>query len=383
MNRMVEQVYSLPDLIKGIISPFDEMIRKTLDHNICLSTKRLYLTGCGDSHHAALNTELAFEALTGLPVEPMTAMQFSHYGVPYLPDSGPGSNLVIGISVSGEVARTVEALNLANKAGATTVALTATVGSRADQSAQYTVLSTTPPFPDPPGTYTPGVRSFAANQLALYLIAIRIGEVRGSISSKRAADLRAQLANLAPAAQEIIQGCDPVARELTQEWKDAKEFVFAGSGPNYGIALFSAAKVLEASGDPAIGQEIEEWAHLQYFAKEAATPTFIISPGGRELARATEVVTAARAIGRRLAVIAPHASTQLIAQAQYLLPLPEGINELFSPVLTALPGELVAAYRAEVIDEPFFRNFTGGRSVEHGGGISRIRTSDMLEDIPA
>lgn len=383
MNSMVEQVKSLSELIAGSISAFDEIIRNTLDHNLCLSAKHVYLTGCGDSHHAALNAELAFEELAGLPCEPLTAMQFSHYGVSNLPDSGPGMNLVIGISVSGEVARTVEALKLANKAGATTIALTATPGSRIDQSAQLTVLSTTPPFSEPPGTHTPGVRSFAANQLALYLIAIRMGEIRGTISSQRAGELRTQLAILGQSTHEAFEACDPVAQELTQNWQDATEFVFAGSGPNYGIALFSAAKVLEASGDSAIGQDIEEWAHLQYFAREPATPTFIISPGGREISRAVEVATAARAIGRRLAVITPRQSAELSSLAEYTFPLPDGISELFSPLVTAVPGELVAAYRADVLAEPFFRDFTGGRSVEHGGGISRIRTSDMLEDIPS
>jgi len=52
--------------------------------------------------------------------------------------------------------------------------------------------------------------------------------------------------------------------------------------------------------------------------------------------------------------------------------------EMFAPVISAIPGSLFAAYRADVIGEPFFRNFTGGRSQEGGGGISRIRTSETI-----
>jgi glucosamine--fructose-6-phosphate aminotransferase (isomerizing) len=382
MNSMVAQVHSIPDLVRESTVKFDEIIRNTLTHDLCLSMKRLFLTGCGDSHHAALNAELALESIAGMPTEPMTAMQFSHYGVAHLPDTGPGTNIVIGISVSGEVARTVEALNLANKKGATTIGLTATPGSRVDTTSELTIFSTITPFPDPPGTHTPGVRSYAANQLALFLIAIRIGEIRGAISTEKAAALRAELLGLADAAEATINNCDPVAQEIAQAWSDADEFVFAGSGPNFGTALFSAAKVLEASGDPALGQDLEEWAHLQYFARKAHTPTFLINTGTRDVPRATEVAEAARAIGRRIVVIAPQGRESLMDKADYTLALGDGVRETFSPLIAAIPGELFAAYRADVIGEPFFRNFGGGRSIEGGGGVSSIRESLMLEDIP-
>ena len=382
MNSMVAQVHSLPGMIRESAQGFDDLIRTTLDNNFCLSIKRLFITGCGDSHHAALNTELAFESLAGIPTEPMTALQFSHYGAGYLPGAGPGMNVVIGISVSGEVARTTEALLLANQAGAETLALTATPGSRVDQAANRTVFSTTAEFPDPPGVHTPGVRTYAANQIALLLMAVRIGEVNGKMTTEKANQLRKEIFGLADACESTIEDCDPVAGELADNWSNAVDFVFTGSGPNYGTALFSAAKILEASGDPALGQDAEEWAHLQYFVKEPATPTFFINAGDRDIRRVVEVVEAARAIGRRVSVIAPPESEALINQVDAVLPLAGGVREVFSPVITAIPGELFAAYRAEVVGEPFFRDFAGGRNVEGGGGISRIRTSAMLESFP-
>jgi glucosamine--fructose-6-phosphate aminotransferase (isomerizing) len=382
MNSMVSQVNSLPDLIRESVSKFDEEIRGTLDHEFCLNMRRLFIVGCGDSHHAALNTELAFEALAGVPTEPMRSMQFSTYVVGYLPDSGPGMNVVMGISVSGEVARTVEGLRLAKKAGATTLALTGTPGGRVDQAGDKTIFSTTTPFPDPPGVHTPGVRSFAANQLALLLIAVRLGEVRGVLTTEEAGKLRGELASLADAAEQTIDNCDPIAKELAETWKDADEFVFTGNGPNFGTALFSAAKVLEASGDSALGQETEEWAHLQYFARKVSTPTFMINTGKRDLPRVIEVAKAAKGIGRRVVAIAPSANTSFMDIADASMPLADGVRDAFSAVIAAIPGELFAAYRADAIGEPFFRNFGGGRSIEGGGGISRIRTSDMLEDLP-
>ena len=155
-----------------------------------------------------------------------------------------------------------------------------------------------------------------------------------------------------------------------------------GGGPNYGTALFSAAKVLEASGDPALGQETEEWAHLQYFARTVATPTFVITAGERDLTRAEEVTVAAGTIGRRIAVICPSSAVELVGAATHQLLLPNGVREIFSPVIAVIPGELFAAYRADRLGEPYFRAFGGGRSQAEGGGISRIRTSAMWEPKP-
>ena len=381
MNSMIAQIQSLPALIREIFQPFDDVVRSALDRETCRSVQRLFVTGCGDSHHAALTTELAFEALAGVPTEPMTALQFARYAVGYLPQASPGSNVVVGMSVSGEVTRTAEALTLARQAGAVTLALTATPGSRAANSVERVLLTQTSPFPDPPGTTTPGVRSYAANQLALFLMAVRIGEARGKLTSSEASAVRREINALAEAADQTIAACDGSARVLAEAWVDAQDFVFCGSGPNYGTALFSAAKLLEASGDPALAQDTEEWAHLQYFARAVSTPTFFISAGGRDVSRAIEVAVAAQAIGRRVVAVCPPSAAALSAAAAKTLPLPDGVREMFTPLIAAIPGALFAAYRADVLGEPFFRAFGGGRHIEGGGGISRIRTSEMWETI--
>lgn len=382
MNSMIEQVYSLPELIRESLPEFDERVRNALDHKFCLSLKRLYITGCGDSHHASLTSELAFEALAGIPTEPMTALQYAHYTAGYMPETGPGTNAVVGISVSGEVTRTLEALNFARQEGAVSIALTATPGSRIAEAGDLQVFSTVTPFPDPPGTHTPGVRTYAATQLALFLMATRIGEVRGHLSTPDADNLRDQLRGLAEAAEDTIDSCDKASLELAESLAEAKEFVFAGGGPNFGTALFSAAKVLEASGDPALGQDLEEWAHLQYFTREPTTPSFFINTVQRDLSRAIEVVEAAKIIGRQVVAIVPGSDGGLFNQADFILPIADGVQKVFSPLVAAIPGELFAAHRADLVGETFFRGFGGGRSVEGGGGASRIRTGQMLPEFP-
>lgn len=385
MNGMVEQIHSIPGLIRGVARSYDEAVRNKVDHMLSLSVKRVYLTGCGDSHHASLGAEMAFEHIAGIPTEALTSMQYARYAAQFMPKSEPGTNLVIGTSVSGEVSRTLEALLLGKKYGATTIAMTATPGSRIGRAAEIMIDTTQPPFQDPPGVHIPGVRSYVANQIGLLLVAIRLGEVRGRILTSEADKLRKEIELLGDAAERTIAACDGIAKQMAEEWKDAREFVFVGGGPNFASALFSAAKVLEASGDSALGQDTEEWGHLQYFARQADTPTFLISAGDRDLSRMTEIAVAARQVGRRVAAVVPASASSITASANSVMPLAEGVREMFAPVISAIPGSLFAAYRSDAIGEPFFRNFTGGRSTEGGGGISRIRTSDTegLDQMPS
>jgi glucosamine--fructose-6-phosphate aminotransferase (isomerizing) len=381
MNPMLAQVFSIPGLIRDIFQPFDASVRTALDHRLCLSVKRLYITGCGDSHHAAVAARMAFEFLAGVPTEALTALQFARYTAPFLPQTEPGTNVAMAISVSGEVARTIEALQQARLYGATTVALTSTPGSRLFQAGDIVINSQTPNFPDPPQVHVPGVRSYTANLFALLLAAIRIGEVRRHTSSPQASAYRQEILDMAGLIQETIEACVTPARALAEKWADLKEFVYVGSGPNYASALFSAAKILEASGAEAMAQDTEEWAHLQYFARKTQTPTFLISCGGRDNSRLAEVAEAARTIARPFAVIAPPSQTALLEKAEQILPLPGKMAEMFSPLVACIPGEMFAAYLAEVVGEPYFRAFGGGRSMEGGGGISRIRTSEMLDPL--
>ena len=379
-NALQQQVDTLPDLVGEMVDGLVTAVTQSFPKSLYEDVDFVYLTGCGDSHHAPVNAELAFRQLAGLPAAALTAMQFARYTAGYLPR---GKNLVIGVSVSGGVSRTAEALRLARLSGAATAAVTGNRKSAVAQEADVVVYTAVPPLPDElQGLIVPGARSYVASQLALYLIAIHLGQARGHLTKKAANSLRRELGQMAGLMEQTIAQNDAITQQLAREWADAGQFVYCGAGPNYGTAMFSAAKLLEASGDSAIAQDTEEWAHLQYFGREADTPTFIISAGERDVDRAVEIATAAKTIGRRVAAIAPPDSPLgQTADKDALLPIPRA-RECFSPLLACLPGTLFAAARAELLGEPYFRNFGGGRSKEGGGGISRIRNSHQIIELP-
>jgi glucosamine--fructose-6-phosphate aminotransferase (isomerizing) len=375
-TAMLEQIHSLSQLIRECVPAFAEQVRPALEERLCRSLERLYVTGCGDSHHAAAASELAFHELGGVPCQGLSALPFSRYTVPFLPH--PRRTAVIGVSVSGEVARTVEALRLAQQAGATTIGLTGDPNSRLAQAAEHIVQVRVTPRHQVP---TPGVRSYVASLLMLYLLAVRIGELRGGLGADAADAARRELLDLPEAVEATVGSNESTTKQLAVNWTDPGEYVFLGGGPNYGTALFWAAKVLEASGEPAVGQDVEEWTHLQYFGRAKKTPTFVIDAGGRGGSRAHEAAVAARAIGRRVVAVVPQCEERIAAQADLVLAVQGKVREAFSPLLYCLPGMLFAEYRSQALGETYFRGFRGGRSAEGGGGISRIRTSQIQEEL--
>jgi len=381
-SPMHQQIDTLPQLVREIAHPFDESARATFDFELCTSAKRIYLVGCGDSYHAPVGAELAFHELAGVPTQAVNALAFSRYVVPHLPPTGPKTNLVIAVSVSGVVSRTIESMRLARQAGAVAVALTGTPGAPLAQSAEKVFKTTVPPLPDElKGMVVPGVRSYLASQMGLYSAAIRIGEVRGHLTTAQANLLRAELGRLADVMEATIRACEPVAHELMQRWTNLSEFVYVGAGPLYGVAMFSAAKMLEASGDPLMAQDTEEWAHLQYFSARPDTPTVLISAAQHDADRMAEVARAAESIGRRTVAVVPDGERAISEYAQRVLPVKGQVRECFAPLVYSIPGELLAAERAMVVGSTYFQGFGGGRTVDWADGASRIRDSHLVENL--
>ncbi len=382
MDAMQREIASIPELLREHFTPFQEAIEAILTPEMARQPTRILLTGCGDSHHAAVAAEMAFQVLSGIDARGLTAMHCARYVLPQLAATRCQADWVVGISASGQVARTLEAIALAGKAGARTFALTGTPGSPVAQAADHLLVARVPALGPPLERPTPGIRTYVAHLFMLYLLAIRLGEMRGHLAPGEAEEHREALLALAQVGAEILAAAAETIPALVEGWTDAQEFGFLGAGPNYGTALFCAAKVLEASGDIAWGQDTEEWAHLQYFARRPDTPVVLLTPGGRDRSRAAEVAAATRAIGRRLAVVAPESAREIHQHALAGVAFPDGLPEVFSPLVLWIPGALLAAHRSALLQEPFFRAFGGGRNVEEGGGASRIRTSVRWTELP-
>ena len=244
-------------MIRSEFKALDQRARLVLDHDECLSVKRIIITGCGDSHMAGVAAELAFEKLAKIPTEPMRANTAGRYASPYtLSHIFPNNPLVIGISASGTTARTLESLQLLKNGGRPTMALAGNPDSPMGNLADKVLACPAPEFPP-----APGIRSYRMSLLGLYLLAIRLGEVKDLYSQDEAGKLRQSLLATADAIEATTAAVNDKTRQLAEAFANEKSHVFVGDGPNFGTAMFGAAKVIESAGVHAMGQESEEWAH--------------------------------------------------------------------------------------------------------------------------
>jgi glucosamine--fructose-6-phosphate aminotransferase (isomerizing) len=369
-NNMLKQIKLIPELHRREFDRLDAAVRRALDHNDILSVKSILITGCGDSYMAGAAAQMAFTSLTGLRVDAEKAMQAARYSLVDQPHDFPLNPLTIAISVSGEVSRTVEAARVAREKGALVLAVTGDPDSRLGQTADRLIDCSLPPVPD-----APGVLTYHFSLLALYLLAIRFAEVRGKISQNQGNVLRDELKNLADIIEGNIMALSEPAQALAGELQSHCNYVFVGHGPNFATALFSAAKVVEASGYQAVGQDTEEWAHLEYFINvNVDTPTFLISPGGRGHNRVAELMEAMNRVGRTIVAVVPKGDAAILPSAAYVLPLSGDVPEMYSPLVYALPGALFSAYLYEEIGaEPFRRS-----EAPYEAGDNAIRSSDIL-----
>lgn len=377
-------IEAMPEAARAAIPALAENCSSLLSNHKLTGIRHIYITGCGDSYHAGVAAALAFRQMAGPRfVAPLTAMQLARYQASFLPPPGDAQSLIVGISASGQVSRTAEALELARLAGATTLAITTNLDGPLASEADMILQPPAPPaVQGSPELILPGATSYIISLLALYQLALGLGRQIGRLDEGTWRDNQVGLLRLVDHMESTIAQNEPVAARLVNAWATAGHFVYCGSGPSYGTALFSAAKLLEASGDIAVAQDMEEWAHLEYFGRETQAPTILISAGGRDATRVYEVAEAARTIGRRLAIIAPVGSAiSKAAEEEARLTYHGDPPERFSPLLACIPGLLIAANRALLIDEPYFRAFGGGRSSQGGGGISRIRDSQRIHDL--
>lgn len=127
---------------------------------------------------------------------------------------------------------------------------------------------------------------------------------------------------------------------------DAPVMVMAGSGPSYGTALFSAAKLAEAAGVFAAGQDLEEWSHVERWAYPQDMPVFVIAPPGRSRWRAVTLAALAKDQGRRVVAVTPGDDHEITRHAGFVLPVLGEVREEFSPLVYHVFACYLASYSA-------------------------------------
>jgi len=298
---------------------------------------RIYLVGCGDSHYCALATRLAFERWTGIATHALESLEFSRYAV----EHAPAGSWVVCVSNSGRVTRTVEAAIYARRRGLVTVALTYDPLSLLAESSQVTI-----PFGYEDVGFGPGTLSYMASLTGLYAVGLRAGELSGRLDVESAdAELSAITAH-AGVVDATISRCQAPASALGADIPRGAPLHILGGGPNYGTALFGMAKFIEAAALAAVGQELEEWAHEQYFCTGPGTFVVVIAPPGASIDRAREQLQAISDVGGTAIAVCEPTDTDTTALVEHVLPVPGLGDEGLSPLACCVPLELLAYHYA-------------------------------------
>jgi glutamine---fructose-6-phosphate transaminase (isomerizing) len=319
------------------------------------------IAACGTAWHAALVAKHLIEELSRIPVEVDYASEF-RYRNPIL---GP-STLMIVISQSGETADTLAALREAKRHGCRTIAICNVPGAMMTREAGGTLYTHAGPEIGVAST-----KAFTSQLVAAYLLALFLGEERGTLSETELR-LHAQMLSELPVRLESLLESGVAYDELAKEFFRATDFLYLGRGINFPIALEGALKLKEISYIHAEGYAAGEMKHGPNALIDENLPVVIIntldsdSPSSHlRYEKTLSNIQEVKARDGRVIAIVTAGDRETREMADHVIEIPP-TSELLSPVLAVVPLQLLAYHiavrRGCDVDQP--RNLAKSVTVE-------------------
>jgi glutamine---fructose-6-phosphate transaminase (isomerizing) len=311
-----------PDAVRATWTRNATALEELAERIVTRGIERAYLVGAGDSLAVMIAARLAAETGLGVPCEPIQSLEFAYYGA----HNVSAQTLVIALSSSGETTRTVEAILVAQNAGALTVGLTNTPGSTLDRESERTL------YVDATRVGWPTQSSTASLALLLRLVAM-VGSLRAVAG---AAPLLAELDTLPELMADTLDLSAGFAHDIAERETDGSMYLFCAGGPNWASAVMGAAKVKECTPDHALAIQVEEYHH--YNSQKTGEPLVVLAPAGPSHARACDTADEARRHGGHVYAVTSDNGAALGPLTASLLRLPD-VPESLSPLLYVLPAQ--------------------------------------------
>jgi glucosamine--fructose-6-phosphate aminotransferase (isomerizing) len=357
LKEISEQVRSLTDTIGGRVDFETGEIRLpdlNLTAELANRLERMVITACGTAAHAAMVGKILIERIARLPVEVDIASEF-RYREPLVDDR----TVVLAISQSGETADTLGAMNEARRRGATLWSIVNVIGSQAMRIADGFVS-----MHAGPEISVASSKAFTAPLVDLYMLAILLGDLRGSLSAERRWELVRDL-RLIP---DLVGQClDRTAQVETVAWalKDTAHCLYLGRGINMPIAYEGALKLKEITYIHAEAYPAGEMKHGPIALIDEEMPVIAICPGDPWYEKMLAQVEQTKARGGIVVALATDGDELIPSLADHILWVPE-TPWLLSPVTTTVPLQLLAYHIAVIrgldVDQP--RNLAKSVTVE-------------------
>jgi glucosamine--fructose-6-phosphate aminotransferase (isomerizing) len=319
---------------------------------------RVTILACGTSWHAALVGKFMIEALARVHVDVDYGSEY-RYRQPIVSKN----TLAVVITQSGETADTLAALREARKEGAPSIAICNVVGSMATRETDGTIYTHAGPEIGVAST-----KAFTSQLVALYLLALRLGQVRGTLSleaSKPHVDALLQLPLLLEQALKLA----PEVEEIAGRFHNRTDFLYLGRGINYPIALEGALKLKEISYIHAEGYPAGEMKHGPIALIDERMPVVTIAPLDHVFEKMIGNMQEVKARGGSVIALTSRGDDKLQAildqTHDVVLALPP-TSVLLTPIVMSIPLQLlaydIAVRRGCDVDQP--RNLAKSVTVE-------------------
>lgn len=366
-DPMIMQAMGLCDYVSSVSEEIWQSCLATITKEMPgIDAHNIYITGCGDSYCAAVAMKPAFDALIGgIHVFPARAMDVSRRmaGFRYR------DSLVISISASGKAARVVEGSRVAQQSGAATLAITSGRETPLGKNSEIVLVVPKPNVPP-----SPGVLSYVCSCLALAFTAIVMGAVRGNYSMDQAEEYKKKVLEYASSYRSVIPKVAQDMKTIAAAIEPMEGYDFIADGGDFATAYFGSCKYVEAFGAFCTFDDSENWEHVNYFIvdTEHMATTAVITEESPSYSRLMEAIPVCKRIHRKLFVVTDLPAEQF-PQEVSVCSLPKAPLSWMSPLMMHLPFDFIAAYVAQLKQEPNFRGFQGAWSTPNKIGDSAMK----------
>ena len=361
LKEIFEQPWAIQETVLGRISEeHGTVLLGELDipDDELRAVEQVVILACGTSWHAGLVGKFVIEQLAQIRVDVDYGSEF-RYRDPLVGER----TLAVAITQSGETADTLAALREARGKGAKSIAICNVVGSMATRETDGTVYTHAGPEIGVAST-----KAFTSQLVALNLLALHLGRIRGTLRSLEAQRQIEALTQLPGLLQHTL-GCDAIVAKIAKQFYRRSNFLYLGRGVNYPIALEGALKLKEISYIHAEGYPAGEMKHGPIALIDENMPVVALVPSGPVFEKMVSNLQEAKTRGSSIIVLTdadPESFSELLDPVQdHVVPIPPA-HPLLTPVLMTVPLQLLAYHIAVLrgcdVDQP--RNLAKSVTVE-------------------
>ncbi len=357
---MHKEIFEQPDAIRDTLSgrltddPPGVRLELKLSAEAAARMPRLFLVACGTAYHAGLVGRHLVERLARLPAEVEVASEF-RYRDPVVPEG----SLAVIISQSGETADTLAAQRHLRSRNVPVVAVTNVVGSSVAREADQVLYTWAGPE-----IAVASTKAYTTQLVALTLLAIHLGRLRGTLSDEVTVELVAGIRQLPALARQVLEQA-PAVEAVGRRLAAARDIFYIGRGLDYALALEGQLKLKEISYVHAEAYPAGELKHGTLALIEDGVPVIAMATQPDLVDKMASNMREVKARGAEVIAVAMEGDDEVPRHADQVIWLPR-TNPLLVPALAAIPLQLLAYYAAVErgcdVDQP--RNLAKSVTVE-------------------